>query len=194
MANKHTCTILLSLNMDSSASTLIISPLELEDQKDHGDSFLLPSFLQKQSFVPINFIWPKGDLVEAQQQLKEPIIDLEGFFKGDFVATQHATMLIRAACLSHGFFQVTNHGVDPRLIKIAHDHMDHFFKLPISMKLRAKRMPGNMWGYSGAHSDRFSSKLPWKETLSFNFHENDSDPVVVNFFKSTLGKDFEQTG
>jgi len=69
-----------------------------------------------------------------------------------------------------------------------------FFKLPISMKLRAKRIPGHMWGYSGAHSDRFSSKLPWKETLSFGFHENDSDPVVVDFFKSTLGKDFEQTG
>ncbi|KAK4572646.1 hypothetical protein RGQ29_030891 [Quercus rubra] len=181
--------------MDSCASTLLLSPLvEREDQKDHGDSFLLPSFLQKQPYVPMNFIWPKGDLVEAQQELKAPIIDLEGFLKGDLVATERAAMLIRAACLSHGFFQVTNHGVDPCLIKTAHDHMDQFFKLPISMKLRAKRIPGRMWGYSGAHSDRFSSKLPWKETLSFGFHENDSDPVVVDFFKSTLGKDFEQTG
>ncbi|KAF5467883.1 hypothetical protein F2P56_012093 [Juglans regia] len=182
--------------MDSSVSTHLVSqlPLEREDQKDHGDSFLHPPFLQKESFVPKNFIWPKGDLVVAHDELREPIVDLGGFFRGDLVATQHAVLLIRAACLNHGFFQVTNHGVDPRLVKMAYHHMDNFFKLPASMKLRAKRTPGNMWGYSGAHADRFSSKLPWKETLSFGFHDSGSKPVVEDFFKSNLGMDFEQTG
>jgi gibberellin 20-oxidase len=182
--------------MDSSASPLPTSPAaKREDEREHGDSFLhSSSFLQKQSYVPRNYIWPKGDLVEAHEELREPTVDLEGFFRGDWLATKHAAMRIRAACLSHGFFQVTSHGVDSRLIKIAHDHMDHFFNLPISMKHRARKMPGKMWGYSGAHVDRFSSKLPWKETLSFSFHENDSDPVVEEFFKTTLGMDFEQTG
>ncbi|XP_040998924.1 gibberellin 20 oxidase 2-like [Juglans microcarpa x Juglans regia] len=188
--------------MDSNVSTLHVSSLSEagEGQKDHGagDSLLQSQFvLQKESsHVPMNFIWPKEDLVKAIEELREPVVDLSGFLKGDLVATQDAAMLIRESCLKHGFFQITGHGVDPRLIQMAYDHLDRFFKLPVSMKLRAKRMPGtNSWGYSGAHADRFSSKLPWKETLSFRFYEpDDSHPVVLDFFKSTLGMDFEETG
>ncbi|KAK1555702.1 hypothetical protein Q3G72_030202 [Acer saccharum] len=183
--------------MDSSASTLSLSSsLELQNQNsDHYEgSFVEPSFFQTQTGVPTQFIWPKVDLVNDHEELMEPIVDLEGFFRGDSVATQQAATIIRAACLRHGFFQVINHGVDSRLISAAYDHMDHFFKQPISHKLKARRMPGNMWGYSGAHAHRFSSKLPWKETLSFGFHDNSLDPVVVDFFTSSLGKDYQQTG
>lgn len=186
--------------MDSNVSTLLVSSLSEagEGQKDHGgDSYILPSqfVLQKESPVPMNFIWPKEDLVKAIEELREPVVDLSGFLKGDLVATQDAATLIRESCLKHGFFQVIGHGVDSRLIQLAYDHLDRFFKLPVSMKLRAKRMPGTNWGYSGAHADRFASKLPWKETLSFRFYEpDDSHPVVLDFFKSTLGMDFEETG
>jgi CRISPR/Cas system CMR subunit Cmr6 (Cas7 group RAMP superfamily) len=54
---------------------------------------------------------------------------------------------------------------------------------------------GSMWGYSGAHAHRFSSKLPWKETFSFPYYvSNALKPVVTNYFKSTLGDDFQQAG
>jgi isopenicillin N synthase-like dioxygenase len=90
---------------------------------------------------------------------------------------------------------VINHGVDLSLISDAYDQMDGFFKLPIDRKLSVRKVKGSMWGYSGAHADRFSSKLPWKETLSFPFHDNDTfEPVVTNYFDSTLGEDFQQAG
>ncbi|XP_059630303.1 gibberellin 20 oxidase 2-like [Cornus florida] len=174
---------------------LLRSPLmEHNDHRDYQSSFSDLSILLKQTNIPKAFMWPKGDLVHAQEELNAPLVDLEGFFKGDEAGTQRAAELIRAACLSHGFFQVTNHGVDPELLSLAHEHINAFFKLPIGKKLRAQKKPGSMWGYSGAHADRFSSKLPWKETFSFGFHENSSNPVVANFFQSALGNEFEQTG
>ncbi|XP_028223110.1 gibberellin 20 oxidase 2-like, partial [Glycine soja] len=141
-----------------------------------------------------NFIWPKEYLVDAQHELQAPVVDLYGFLRGENEATKHAAKLISEACLKHGFFQVINHGVDPHLIRQAHDQMDTFFKLPIHRKLSVHKTPGSMWGYSGAHAHRFSSQLPWKETLSFPYHDNTLEPVVTNYFKSTIGEDFEQTG
>ncbi|CAL5384761.1 unnamed protein product [Camellia sinensis] len=180
--------------MDLSVSMLQCSPLEHSDHINYESSFSSSSIFLKQTNIPKKFIWPIEDTIQAHEELKEPVVDLEGFLKGDELATQHAAKLIRASCLSHGFFQVINHGIDSSLIRQAEDHMNAFFKLPIDKKMRAQKKPGCMWGYSGAHGDRFSSKLPWKETLSFGFHENGSDPVVVDFFRSALGKEFEHTG
>ncbi|KAM5565618.1 gibberellin 20 oxidase 2-like [Rosa sericea] len=175
------------------ASILLSSPSKLHAQQTNRGP-IDSSFLQRQTHVPSGFIWPEADLVAAHEELNEPLIDLKGFFKGDGVAIENATKLIRASCLSHGFFQVTNHGVDSSLIKLAYDHLDQFFHLPVSEKLRVKRVPGSPWGYSGSHADRFSTKLPWKETLSFGFHDNGSEKVVADFFKSKLRDSFEETG
>lgn len=183
--------------MDSSSSTVLFlpSPVELQGQRDHcGVSFVDSALWQKQTNIPAEFTWSKGDLISSHGELMEPVVDLEGFFRGEEVATQQAARMINDACLSHGFFQVINHGIDASLISAAHDQIDNFFMLPTSRKLEAQRMPGNMWGYSGAHADRFCSKLPWKETLSFGFDDCSLNPMVVNFFKSKIGKDFEQTG
>lgn len=174
--------------MDSRAAL----PLNLLGQR--GSSFVEFSFLHNLSKLPMEFLWPKDELVSADKELMEPEVDLEGFFKGDEEETWKAAEMIKAACLNHGFFQVINHGVDLNLISAAHRQIDRFFNLPTSEKIRARRMPGSLSGYSGAHADRYSSKLPWKETLSFGYHENSSDPVVLDFFKITLGEDFVQTG
>lgn len=168
------------------------SPLHLQGQRQR--SIFGGSFLHKQSTLSTEFLWPKDELVSAHKELMEPAVDLAGFFRGDEEETWKAATMIKAACMNHGFFQVINHGVDLNLINTAQYHMDHFFKLPISQKLRARKMPGSLWGYSGAHADRYLCKLSWKETLSFSYHENNSDPVVLDFFRSTLGNDFEQTG
>ncbi|TYI28659.1 hypothetical protein ES332_A05G259900v1 [Gossypium tomentosum] len=156
--------------MDS--THLLSSPLEIQDQTlvDHHSSSIGSSFLQNQTNVPKEFLWPKVDLVNAHQELLEPLVDLERFFRGDELAIQQAAKVIRAACLTHGCFQVINHGVDSHLINAAYYHLNR------------------------AHSDRFSSNLPWKETLTFRLHENPKESSVVDLFKSSLGDDFEEMG
>ncbi|EXB75633.1 Gibberellin 20 oxidase 3 [Morus notabilis] len=154
------------------------------------------SFLQNQTHVPKGFIWPDEDLPSngTKGVLNEPLVDLEGFLNGDEMATVRAAELIREACTSHGFFQVINHGIDSSLINLAHEHLESFFKLPASEKInRAPKRPGCLDGYSAGHSERFATKLPWKETLTF-FHESGSVPVVKDYFTNNLGKDFEQKG
>lgn len=145
---------------------------------------------------PEKFIWPKEEnhLANQDQELNEPIVDLEGFFNGDEEATRRITELVKSACLSHGLFQVINHGVDLNLINSVHDHVRNFFKLPINEKMRVHRVPGSIWGYSFAHADRFSLNLPWKETVSCFFHENGPDSEAALFFKSAFGQEFEQIG
>ena len=44
-----------------------------------------------------------------------------------------------------------------------------FFKLPFSEKQRALRKTGESYGYASSFTGRFSSKLPWKQTLSFRY-------------------------
>lgn len=192
--NQHIFSIVSS--MDSNATTLLLSsPLPpTSTHKDNVDVVFDPSYLQKQPHIPVEFIWPQGDRIHTLEELNEPLVDLGGFLHGDEAATREAAKLIRVACQTHGFFQVTNHGVDAALIRSARDHVDNFFKLPLSQKLRARRSPGSMWGYVGAHADRFSSKLPWKETLSFGFHDHSSHQVVLDYFTSVLGEEFQQTG
>ncbi|XP_059280391.1 gibberellin 20 oxidase 2-like [Lycium ferocissimum] len=151
----------------------------------------------QQTNIPKEFIYPKEELIQAQEELNELVIDLRGIFTGNnSVATQHVAMLVKTACLNHGFFQVINHGVDSQLINMAHAHVNDFFKLPLGVKLKVQKQHGSLWGYSSAHAERFNSRLPWKETLSFNFHENSgsNQSVVVDFFESGFGKEFEQMG
>ncbi|KAE8721930.1 UDP-Glycosyltransferase superfamily protein [Hibiscus syriacus] len=183
----------LSVLMESSPSPILLCPsIEARDEK----SVLFDaSKFQKQSNLPTEFMWPRGDVVQTQEEeLNEPLIDLEGFVKGDDKVTAHAVELVRTACSKHGFFQVTNHGVDSKLIQAAYQEIDGVFKLPMNKKLSFKRKDGGFSGYSAAHADRFSTKLPWKETFSFGYRGLHSDPSVVHYFRSALGKDFEHTG
>lgn len=172
--------------------------MEKLKEDTNGDLVFDSSLLQKQPNLPNQFIWPHGDLEDTHEELNEPLIDLQGFLRGDELATADAAELVKTACLNHGFFQVINHGIDLSLIQAAHHEMDAIFSLPLSKKLSVRRKRGSLSGYSGAHADRFTSKLPWKETFSFGFQNSDdshhSEPVVVNYFKSVLGDDFEHTG
>ncbi|ONK77444.1 uncharacterized protein A4U43_C02F6590 [Asparagus officinalis] len=173
-------------------SVSLLSPsLDFNKEKDHnGGLFFDSSLLQKQAKIPKQFIWPQTERPNAlPEELKTPIINLEEFFRGDEVSTQHVVELIRDACSAHGFFQVINHGVDISVRQAIFELVDRFFKLPLDRKLRARRRPGCTWGYTGAHTDRFSSRLPWKETLSFVYNDGGDEELL-----SMLGKDFEEIG
>ncbi|KAL2894065.1 Gibberellin 20 oxidase 3, partial [Bienertia sinuspersici] len=145
--------------------------------------------------VPQKFIWSlDDDIGQPIEKMNAPIIDLEGFIRGDEMASKHGLELIKVACSNHGFFQVINHGIEPKLINESYDNMGHFFNLPNSQKARALKKPGNPWGLSVAHADRLTKNLPWKETLSFPHNAKKHEDVVVEFFTSILGTEYEDMG
>ncbi|KAG0501364.1 hypothetical protein HPP92_001436 [Vanilla planifolia] len=65
--------------------------------------------------------------------------------------------------------------------------------MPLREKQRAQRKPEEICGYASSFTGRFSSKLPWKETLSFCFSPS-SPTIVLDYFVRTLGEDFRHFG
>ncbi|MED6170149.1 hypothetical protein PIB30_028129 [Stylosanthes scabra] len=155
------------------------------------------SLLSHQPNVPSHFIWPDHEKPAIHvPDLQAPFIDLGGFLSGDPLATMEASRLVGEACRKHGFFLVVNHGIDSNLITHAHSLMDDFFELPLSQKQRAQRKTGEHCGYASSFTGRFSSKLPWKETLSFQYSPDtkNSPNLVKDYLCSKMGKEFEQFG
>lgn len=152
--------------------------------------------LRHQSNIPQQFIWPDDErpCVNAPK-LPVPLIDLADFLSGNPVAAMEASRLVGEACQKHGFFLVVNHGVSKRLIADAHRYMDNFFELPLCQKQKAQRKIGEHCGYASSFTGRFSSKLPWKETLSFRYSaETKSPKLVQDYFRDTMGEDFADFG
>ncbi|KAG9457181.1 hypothetical protein H6P81_001689 [Aristolochia fimbriata] len=177
----------------AAASPTLLSPLPLD--LNPSAAFFDPSSLQKQpGRIPRQFLWPQGDLEQTVGELNEPVVDLSGVVAGEPGATRRAAEMVRHACLAHGFFQVINHGIDPDLVASARLHVRDFFNRPLSHKLKARKRPDSMWGYAGAHIERFSSKLPWKETLSLGYNQEASPSIVVDYITSVLGTEYEQAG
>ncbi|KAM0891270.1 hypothetical protein ACQ4PT_026504 [Festuca glaucescens] len=146
--------------------------------------------------IPAPFVWPHADTHPSSTttKLDVPVVDVGAALRSA-AGMRHAAAQVAAACASHGFFQVTGHGVDPALARAALDGAGGFFDLPLATKQRARRAPGTVTGYASAHADRFASKLPWKETLSFGHdHHGGNGRVVVDYFISTLGNDFKYLG
>nr|ALR74635.1 gibberellin biosynthesis-related protein GA20ox3 [Salvia miltiorrhiza] len=185
--------------MESISPSLLLTP---PFQSKNGLNLVFDaSLLQQQPNLPTQFLWPHEDTsyAAAADELNDPPVDLAGFFHGDRHLINSTAAQIRTACSNHGFFQVVNHGVDLALVRAAHQHMDAFFSLPLARKLAVGRQPGGLRGYSGAHADRFSSKLPWKETFSVTYkHAPAPAPApaldVVNYIKRGVGQDFEESG
>ncbi|KAG8390936.1 hypothetical protein BUALT_Bualt01G0135400 [Buddleja alternifolia] len=151
------------------------------------------SIIQHQSNIPPQFIWPHHERPSAANppELHVPLVNIGNFLSGDTTATE----LVDEACRKHGFFLVVNHGVDARLISDAHRYMDDFFEQPLEYKQRAQRKVGEHCGYASSFTGRFSSKLPWKETLSFEYSaKKGSSHIVEDFFEKNLGQHFAHIG
>lgn len=165
-------------------------------KEDEGPLVFDASLLRHQLDLPKQFIWPDSEKpCMTVPELVVPLIDLGGFLSGDPVATKEAARLVGEACGKHGFFLVANHGIDAELISHAQSYMNDFFEIPLSQKHRAQRKAGEHCGYASSFTGRFSSKLPWKETLSFQFSaEENSPPIVKDYLHNTLGEEFEHFG
>ncbi|GLT84104.1 hypothetical protein SLE2022_023550 [Rubroshorea leprosula] len=172
----------------------IPSSMNQHDRKDDQKPPVFDaSVLSYQDDIPDQFIWPDDEKPSVNPpELQVPLVDLGGFLSGDPVAARKASRLICEACQKHGFFLVVNHGVDAELITAAHEYMDKFFELPLGEKQRAQRKLGEHCGYASSFTGRFSSKLPWKETLSFQY--SPSTRIVQDYFVNTMGDEFKQYG
>ena len=170
--------------------TSTISPLKSENDVKRIIDF---KSLHEEAKVPKEFIWSAEDLVEtSKEELNVPIINLEAIFNGDDVALAAAAKIVRETCMQHGFFQVNNHGVDQNLINDTYQEFVSLFKLPLDRKLNAMGAP---WGYSGAHASRYSTSLPWKESITFQYkHYDQSETQIVDFFTSVFGDDQQHAG
>lgn len=154
------------------------------------------SVFKHQTNIPSQFIWPDEDKpCIIVPELQVPLVDLGGFLSGDPARVLEASRLVNEACSKHGFFLVVNHGVDAGLIHDAHGYMNNFFELPLDEKQRAQRKLGEHCGYASSFTGRFSSKLPWKETLSFQYSaEEKKSQIVQNYFLHTLGDKYDKYG
>lgn len=170
-----------------------------EHENEHRNLVFDASLLQFQSDVPQPFVWPRheqpcSDILE----LVVPLIDLNNFLSGDPSAVSETVSVVHEACKKHGFFIVVNHGIDQKLIRKAHAHMDDFFGMTLPEKQRAQRKVGEHCGYASSFTGRFTSKLPWKETLSFRYLASDPDDGSSNrveeYFSNILGKEFGEFG
>lgn len=152
--------------------------------------------MQQQSNIPQQFIWPDHEKPSLKSpELHVPVLDLGDFLSGDPIALAQASKLVDEACKKHGFFLVMNHGVNANLIANAHHGLDKFFKQPLHEKQIVQRKLGEHFGYASSFIGRFSSKLPWKETLSFGFSPNEGDSKIVeDYFHEKLGEEFVHLG
>ncbi|KAL0709129.1 hypothetical protein Bca4012_016107 [Brassica carinata] len=152
---------------------------------------------QQSNHIPQQFVWPDHEKPSTDvQPLQVSLIDLAGFLSGDSFLVSEATRLVSEASKKHGFFLVTNHGVDEMLLSRAYMFMDSFFKAPACEKQKAQRTWGESSGYASSFVGRFSSKLPWKETLSFKFSpvEKCHSQTVKDFVSEKMGDGYEDLG
>ncbi|KAL7125841.1 hypothetical protein ABFS83_14G143300 [Erythranthe nasuta] len=153
--------------------------------------------LQHESHIPPQFIWPDHEKPSPgpPPQLEVSPIDLGGVLSGGPEAVSEAARLVDRACREHGFFLVVNHGIDMKLVEEVHKGVDLFFKLPLDEKEKALRKNGDHCGYASSFTNRFSSNLPWKETLSFRYSaERHLSNVVESYFLDVMGEDFDAFG
>ncbi|KAJ4887358.1 Gibberellin 20 oxidase 3 [Raphanus sativus] len=113
-----------------------------------------------------DFVWPDHQKPSANVPiLQVPLIDLAGVLSGDQFLVSKITKLVAEGSTQHGFFLVTNHGVDEGFMSRACTLMDTFFKSPACEKQKAQRNHDESWGYTSSFVGKFKKKLPWKEML-----------------------------
>lgn len=148
--------------------TLNLSSPSVAPSKETNNLVFDASMLQNEINIPSQYVWPDHEKprLEPSPPLNVPTIDLKAFFSSESLAVSNATCLVHAACQEHGFFQVSIHGVDSNLIDKSLKILDAFFGMPFLEEQKAERKCGESFGYAASFTNRFSSKLPWKETLS----------------------------
>jgi isopenicillin N synthase-like dioxygenase len=94
-----------------------------------------------------------------------PVINIEELQSSASLAT------IDRACRDWGFFQVTGHGIDPRLIADMFTVSRQFFAQPSTEKRRILRDADNPWGFYDRELTK--NRQDWKEIYDFGPADGD---------------------
>lgn len=97
-----------------------------------------------------------------------PTVDLSHFYGS---APEHEAFVtrLRRVLHDHGFFYLTGHGVDPRLIGDVLSTAKRFFALPIEEKLKIEMIKSpHFRGYNRAGQERTRGEQDWREQLDIN--------------------------
>nr|CAB3452027.1 unnamed protein product [Digitaria exilis] len=160
--------------------------------------------LSRAEHIPPQFVWPTEERPAPAGEVEEidiPVVDLADFLHGGGVLPGGLV----EACERHGFFQVVGHGVDAGLLAEAYRCCDAFYARPLAEKQRARRRPGESYGYASSFTGRFDDRLPWKETLSFHCPGGDTPGTgkmaaggggraVADYFVAALGDEYRHMG
>ncbi|EFH41035.1 hypothetical protein ARALYDRAFT_919471 [Arabidopsis lyrata subsp. lyrata] len=139
---------------------------------------------QQPNSIPIEFIWPDKEKPSNDvKELQVPIMDISRLLSGQdhHVSASQASRLVTEAAKIHGFFIITNHGVQEGILS-----------------RKVKREWGEISGYSDSFVGRFYTEFPWKETLSFRFSAEEKlkngTETVKDYISRTMGDINEEFG
>ncbi|MCO5978211.1 isopenicillin N synthase family dioxygenase [Ideonella oryzae] len=110
-----------------------------------------------------------------------PLIDIRGLRGADPVAQRAVADQLRQACLNHGFFYVTHHGIDAALIAQVFAASQRFFDLGMDDKLAVdKRLSPCNRGYEPLKAQTLESGAPpdLKESFYIGAEVPPDDPRV----------------
>ncbi|KAJ3699508.1 hypothetical protein LUZ61_003213 [Rhynchospora tenuis] len=83
-----------------------------------------------------------------------PVIDMSA-------DPEHVAQTVGSACREWGFFQVVNHGVDPKLMRCARDTWRGFFHEPMEIKQQYANSPKTYEGYGSRLGIEKGALLDW---------------------------------
>ncbi|MEG2048086.1 MAG: 2-oxoglutarate and iron-dependent oxygenase domain-containing protein [Comamonas sp.] len=110
-----------------------------------------------------------------------PLIDITGLRGHDPVAQHLVAEQLRKACVQHGFFYITGHGIDPELIASVFAASQTFFDLPMAEKLAVdKKLSVCNRGYEPLRAQTLESGAPpdLKESYYIGAEVSANDPRV----------------
>eukprot|EP01132_Coremiostelium_polycephalum_P003684 gene3684-4589_t len=112
-----------------------------------------------------------------------PIIDISALFKEDDVkGKEEVSLKIRDACLDHGFFYITGHGVSSELISQLDQLSRIFFSMDENAKMNIEMAKGgSAWrGYFKLGGELTSNLKDWKEGIYFGSELPKDHPLSIS--------------
>ncbi|XP_050365669.1 uncharacterized protein LOC126784231 [Argentina anserina] len=129
----------------------------METPSDQAYKHIIPLDFNSVKSVPDSFVWLQSDVVQSDDGLSVPVIDL---------MDSNAPKLIVEACETWGIFQLKSHGIPTKIIEDIESEARKLFDLPIDQKLKAVRSPDGVSGYGIVPMQSLFSTFMWHEGLT----------------------------
>ncbi|KAJ4764191.1 2-oxoglutarate (2OG) and Fe(II)-dependent oxygenase superfamily protein [Rhynchospora pubera] len=125
------------------------------------------------STIPARYIKPPNDRPSptaiSNCHVSIPVIDMSA-------DPEHVARVVSSACREWGFFQVVNHGVDPKLMRCARDTWCGFFHEPMEIKQQYANSPKTYEGYGSRLGTKKGALLDWGDYYFLHVHP----PSLIN--------------